>query len=201
MSNPNSDRSNAGRNRLTLISLTVIVLVMVGLSFAAVPLYRLFCEVTGFNGTTQRANEAANHIVNRTVEIRFNANVAPELPWNFRPEVRKVDVKLGESSIVAFRAENKSDQPISGTATYNVTPEKVGQYFVKVQCFCFQEQTLEAHASADLPVYFFVDPDFAKDPDMADVRSITLSYTFFRARPSDTAEKSAAVAGPASPVK
>jgi cytochrome c oxidase assembly protein subunit 11 len=186
--------SEQSKNRRTVAVLATVVVAMIGLSFAAVPLYRMFCEATGFNGTTQRAEQAATHVVDRVVEIRFNANTAPELPWKFYPELRSVKVKLGESAIVPFRAENRSDQDVVGTATYNVTPEKVGRYFVKTQCFCFDEQRLAAKQGADLPVYFFVDPDFASDPDMADVKVITLSYTFFRAHSSGQASQIAAPA-------
>lgn len=171
------------RNGRTIGLLSAVVFAMIGLSFAAVPLYRLFCAATGFNGTTQRAAEASTRQVDRTVEVRFNANTAPELPWRFEPEQRKVEIKIGETKLVAYRAENLTGSPVAGSATYNVTPEKVGRYFVKVQCFCFEEQTLQPRQVVDMPIYFYVDPEFASDPEMADVKSITLSYTFFRARP------------------
>jgi cytochrome c oxidase assembly protein subunit 11 len=190
------NRADQTRNRRTVAMLATVVVAMIGLSFAAVPLYRMFCEATGFNGTTQRANEAATHTVDRIVEVRFNSNTAPELPWKFGPEVRSVKVKLGETKLVSFFAENMSGEDITGVARYNVTPEKVGRYFVKTQCFCFDDQRLEARQRVDMPVYFFVDPDFASDPDMADVKVITLSYTFFRARTPQTAQ----IAAPAAPV-
>lgn len=184
------------RNGRTVAVLSTVVIAMVGLSFAAVPLYRMFCEATGFNGTTQRATEASTRVVDRVVEVRFNSNVSPGLPWKFGPEERAVKVKLGETRLTSFFAENLSGQDVTGVATYNVTPEKVGKYFVKTQCFCFDEQRLEARQKVDMPVYFFVDPDFATDPDMADVKVITLSYTFFRAASPQTAQ----IAAPAAPV-
>jgi cytochrome c oxidase assembly protein subunit 11 len=184
------------RNGKTIASLGIVVVAMIGLSFAAVPLYRMFCEATGFNGTTQRAAQGADRVVDRVVEVRFNANVSPELPWKFGPEERSVKVKLGETRLTSFFAQNLSGEDVTGVATYNVTPEKVGRYFVKTQCFCFDEQRLNARQKVDMPVYFFVDPDFASDPDMADVKVITLSYTFFRARAPQTAQ----IAGPAAPV-
>ncbi|GIL41054.1 cytochrome c oxidase assembly protein [Roseiterribacter gracilis] len=196
------------KNGKTIGLLSVVVVAMVGLSFAAVPLYRMFCEATGFNGTTQRADAGATHTVNRIVEVRFNSNVSPELPWKFGPEERSVKVKLGETRLTSFFAQNLSGEDITGVARYNVTPEKVGKYFVKTQCFCFDDQRLEARQRVDMPVYFFVDPDFASDPDMADVNVITLSYTFFRARTSQAASdgfrarapQTAQIAAPAAPV-
>jgi cytochrome c oxidase assembly protein subunit 11 len=170
------------KNGVVAGAILAVVFGMVGLSFAAVPLYALFCRVTGYDGTTQRADRAPGHVVDRPVTVRLNADTAPNLPWRFAPEERQVTLKLGESSLVFYRAENRSSRPVTGTAVYNVTPEKAGRYFNKIECFCFGEQTLEPGRSVDMPVSFFIDPAMAADRAMDDVQTITLSYTFFRAR-------------------
>jgi len=172
----------ARRNGWLLGGLLGVALGMVALSFAAVPLYRIFCQATGFGGTPQRAAQGADHVLDRTVEIRFNADVNAELPWSFRPERRSVQIKVGETDLATFHAQNLSGEPIVGTAVYNVTPEKAGKYFVKIQCFCFTQQVLRAHESADLPVAFYVAPAIAKDRNLDDVSVITLSYTFYKAQ-------------------
>lgn len=170
------------RNRITVLALLGIVGVMVGLDIAAVPLYRLFCAVTGYNGTTQRAEKApAEEVTGRLVTVRFDANIAPELDWQFVPPA-PVKVHPGEEQTVAYRAVNTSREPITGTATYNVTPSKIGLYFDKIQCFCFTRQHLDPGESKELSVTFFVDPDIATDPNTRDVDTITLSYTMFRAK-------------------
>ena len=156
------------------------VCAMIGLAFASVPLYRLFCQVTGFGGTTQVAAEAPATVSDRVVTIRFNADVNPELPWSFQPVERAVDVKVGEQGLAFYRASNVGVEAVTGTATFNVTPLKAGIYFNKMQCFCFEEQKLEPGQSIDMPVSFFVDPAMMEDPNMDDVTTITLSYTFFR---------------------
>ena len=174
------------RNRLTVLALLGVIGVMVGLDIAAVPLYRLFCAVTGYNGTTQRAAEApATEVASRLITVRFDANIAPDLGWDFRPEVASVQVHPGEERTVAYRAVNTSREPVTGTATYNVTPAKVGLYFAKIQCFCFTRQHLDPGETKDLTVSFFVDPDIATDPNTRDVDTITLSYTMFRAKEQD----------------
>lgn len=174
------------RNRVTVLALLGVIGVMVGLDIAAVPLYRLFCAVTGYNGTTQRAAEApATEVSGKLVTVRFNADIAPDLGWEFRPEVASVKVHPGEERTVAYRAVNKSREGVTGTATYNVTPGKVGLYFDKIQCFCFTRQHLDPGESKDLTVTFFVDPDIATDPNTRDVDTITLSYTMFRAKEQD----------------
>ena len=169
------------RNLTVMVSLVGLVFGMIGLSFASVPLYNLFCKVTGFGGTTQVAEGPAGEILDRTVKVRFNADVNGALPWGFRPDTHEMEVRIGESAITSYRAVNHSDQPIVGMATYNVTPDKAGIYFNKIQCFCFDEQRLEPGQTVDMPVYFFVDPALADDPKLDDVSTITLSYTFFRA--------------------
>ncbi len=169
------------RNRRMLTGLVVLVVGMVGLAYASVPLYTLFCQATGFAGTTHRAERAPGVVLDRTVTVRFNADVNNGLAWSFRPNQRQVAVKLGETALVSYHAENRSKERVTGTAVFNVTPEKTGAYFSKIECFCFTEQTLGPGESADLPVAFFVDPALVKDPNMEDVDTITLSYTFYRA--------------------
>jgi cytochrome c oxidase assembly protein subunit 11 len=170
-------------NRRTLLALLGMLVVMGGLVAASVPLYRLFCAATGYEGTTQRASAApAEAVTGRLVTVRFEASTAPDLPWDFRPEQRQVTVHPGEETVVSYRATNRSAESISGRATYNVTPNKAGLYFDKVQCFCFSDQVLAPGQSAELSVSFFVDPGIVADANTADVDTITLSYTFFRAK-------------------
>jgi cytochrome c oxidase assembly protein subunit 11 len=154
---------------------------MVGLSFASVPLYRLFCQVTGLGGTTQRAATVPSKAAAAVVTIRFDAETASDLGWEFRPLQSTVAVHPGEERQIFYRAVNKTAEPVTGSATYNVTPAKAGIYFDKLQCFCFSEQHLAAGERADMAVVFFVDPDILTDPNTSDVRTITLSYTMFRA--------------------
>ena len=169
------------RNGTTVALLAAVVLGMVGLSFASVPLYRLFCQATGFGGTTQRAAAPPGQIADAIVTVRFDAMTAPELGWEFRPLERAVRVHPGEQREVLFRAVNRSAETVTATATFNVTPTKTGIYFDKLQCFCFNEQQLKPGESRDMGVVFFVDPDLLTDPSTSDVRTITLSYTMFRA--------------------
>lgn len=157
---------------------------MVGLTYASVPLYKLFCQVTGFGGTTQVAAKAPGAVAGRTITVRFDANVARDLPWRFEPAAASVEARVGESVLAFYRARNVSDAPISGTATFNVTPHKAGPFFAKVECFCFTEQTLAPDEVVDLPVSFFIDPEILKSPEAKDFGEITLSYTFFRAIPA-----------------
>ena len=170
--------SQNGRNRVVAASLVVMVVGMVGLAFASVPLYRLFCQVTGYGGTTQRVTAASDHSIDREVVVRLDGNVAG-LPWDFRPEMQQIKVKLGETALVNFIAENTSTAPVIGTAIFNVQPELAGVYFNKIECFCFVEQKLEPGERAELPVQFFVSPDMAEDRELEAIRTITLSYTFF----------------------
>jgi cytochrome c oxidase assembly protein subunit 11 len=168
----------ADRNLLIAATLVAVVAGMVGLSYAAVPLYSLFCEVTGFGGTTQRASAGADHTIDREIIVRLDGNVAG-LPWEFQPEARQIKVKLGETALVNFFAENASKAATIGTATFNVQPEIAGAYFNKIECFCFSEQKLQPGERAELPVQFFVSPDMADDRELKGTRTITLSYTFF----------------------
>src|SRR5436309_11263615 len=185
------------RNGTTVVLLAAVVFGMVGLSFASVPLYRLFCQATGFGGTTQRAAAAPGQIADALVTVRFDAMTAPELGWEFRPLEGAVRVHPGEQREVLFRAVNRSAETVTGTATFNVTPTKTGIYFDKLQCFCFNEQQLKPGESRDMGVVFFVDPDLLTDPSTSDVRTITLSYTMFRAPQSESpAEKPNAAANP-----
>jgi cytochrome c oxidase assembly protein subunit 11 len=154
---------------------------MVALGFASVPLYRMFCQATGWNGTVQeRLNAIApGPVVGRFVNVRFDANVSPSLPWGFAPDQNVTHVAVGARQMAFFTAVNNSDHPVTGSAAFNVTPPQAGQYFVKIQCFCFTEQTLQPHERVRMPVVFYVDPGFAKDPDANDISEITLSYTFY----------------------
>jgi len=175
--------SRQRRNARTVASLVTVVVAMIGLSFASVPLYRLFCEATGYNGTTQRATAAPRDSVDGArITVRFDAETAADLGWEFRPLQASVEVRPGEARVVAYRAVNRTNQPVTGTATFNVTPFKAGIYFNKLQCFCFTKQHLGPGESADLSVSFFVDADMLKDPNTRDVDTITLSYTMFRAK-------------------
>ena len=166
----------------------VAIGVMITLVSYSVTLYRLFCEATGAGGTTQRvaANDTAASA--RTVTVWFNTDTAPGLPWRFAPVQRSVTVHLGEDALVFFSAENLTDQPLVGHATFNVTPDKVGLYFKKIECFCFTEERLGPHQKVEMPVDFFVDPRLATDRETADVKDITLSYTFFPSRQPDGAQ-------------
>jgi cytochrome c oxidase assembly protein subunit 11 len=184
------------RNRRTVGALVGVVLAMVGLVAASVPLYRLFCQVTGYGGTTQRADAApGREVADRVITVRFNAASAPDLGWEFRPLQASIKLHPGEEKLAAYRAVNRTGHPVTGTATFNVTPLKAGIYFDKVQCFCFSEQHLEPGQSADLLVSFFVDPAIVSDPNTRDVDTITLSYTMFRAKTDG--EPAAGAASPA----
>jgi len=166
--------------------LVAVAVGMVALAYAAAPLYDLFCRTTGCGGTPlvaqQGAQGAGRPVLDRTVTVRFDSNVDPNLPWHFKPLEREVKVRLGEEKLVFFRATNVSQRPIVGTAVYNVTPEPAGPWFNKLQCFCFTEQLLTPGQSIDMPVVFFVDPDMDKDRRYDNVRTITLSYSFFEAK-------------------
>ena len=170
------------RHGIVALSLSALVAAMLGLSFAAVPLYRLFCQATGYGGVPQRADRAPDEILDRTIRIRFDANVDHSLPWTFVPDQGVIDVKIGETALAFFKATNNSAVPVTGRAIFNVAPEFAGRYFTKIECFCFKQQTLAAHASAEMPVTFFVDPKIVDDEDTKTISEITLSYTFY---PSD----------------
>ena len=181
------------RHRTVVVACGAIVLAMAGLSYAAVPLYRLYCQATGYAGTTQRAAKPSQTVLDRTLTVRFDANVSPDLPWRFAPLQKKLDVKIGENTLAFYRATNTSDQPITGTAVFNVAPEAAGLHFVKVQCFCFTEQRLDAGQTVDMAVSFYVDPGWVEDDDTKEFSELTLSYTFYPGqKPREKTGKTAA---------
>ena len=168
------------RNARTAGLAALVVAAMVGLAFASVPLYRIFCQVTGFDGTTMRATgDAPGAIAGKQVSIRFDANTAPSLPWHFKPEKPSETVTIGEREIAFYSAKNLTAKTITGSAAFNVTPVWAGKYFNKIECFCFTEQTLTPGQQVRMPVVFYVDPRILADPDAKDVSEITLSYTFY----------------------
>ena len=181
---------SAGRRNIrTLAFLGAFVAGMGGLAYASVPLYEIFCRVTGYGGTTQVAAVESNQVVERTIKIRFDANVNRALGWAFDPVMKSMDLRVGENALAFYQAENQGDDVIVGTATFNVTPDKAGLYFNKVDCFCFTEQVLKPGQRVDMPVSFFIDPAIVEDPNLDEVTTITLSYTFFRAEDQSAAER------------
>jgi cytochrome c oxidase assembly protein subunit 11 len=166
----------------------LVPIAMVGAAYGSVPLYQLFCQVTGYGGTTQIATAAASQVLERTIKIRFDANVAPGIPWKFAPEKAEVELNLGENGLAFYKVKNESDRAVTAVATYNVTPHKVGPYFQKLECFCFQDRTLQPGESMELPVIFYVDPALATDKNVKEVTEITLSYTFFEAGSRELAQ-------------
>jgi cytochrome c oxidase assembly protein subunit 11 len=177
--------------RRTAIGLSVVAATMLGAAYAAVPLYRVFCSATGYGGTTQRAegraaltNAALARGATRTITVRFDANTAPGMSWDFHPDQVTQQLKIGQRGLAFFHASNPTDARSGGQAAYNVTPDTVGKYFVKIQCFCFNQQTLAPHQSAEMPVIYYIDPAFLDDPEAARVKEVTLSYTFFPAAPA-----------------
>lgn len=167
-------------NNSLAIILGAVIAGMLALSYASVPLYRLICQKTGFGGTPQKAILTSDKIVqDHEITVQFVANVHRDLPWEFRPVQHEIKLKIGENGLAYYFARNKSAMPIIGMATYNVSPDKAGIYFNKVQCFCFEQQLLKPGQGMEMPVLFFVDPEFAKDPNTKDLKTITLSYTFF----------------------
>jgi len=166
--------------RLTVAGTVIFVSAMVGLVVASEPLYKLFCQVTGYNGTPRIAEgQTSPGSVAETMTVRFDSNVNRELAWKFKPAVNQVNVQIGEEMLAFYEAKNVSDQPLVGTATFNVMPERIAPYFNKVQCFCFTEQVLQPGETVQMPVTFFIDPDILKDQYARDVKTVTLSYTFF----------------------
>ena len=184
------------RNGVLGVGLVVVVLGMVGLAFAAIPLYRIFCAVTGYGGTPQIGLAAAPGATPRRITVRFNADTNPNLPWDFAPEQASVTLPLGEEQVAFYTARNQASTPVTGIAVYNVTPDKVGKYFHKTACFCFNQQTLAAGQQMQFPLSFWVDPAIAKDPNTDDVRVITLSYSFFRSLDDAAKTGELAKAGP-----
>ena len=185
-----------GGNQKLLVILLAAVIGMIGVAYAAVPFYRLFCAATGYGGTTQRVGEqtpvpvpvAQTPVPERFITVSFDGNVDKNLPWDFGPDQRNIKVKLGETVTVTYHARNRSDKPLVGMATFNVQPDKSGQYFDKIQCFCFDKQMLKAGETASFPVQFYIDPALAQDHHSDDVQNITLSYTFFLAKDQSLAK-------------
>lgn len=179
------------RGKRVGVTVAVVIAALSGmgiLAASALPLYRAFCEATGYGGTTRTASAAPTRVLDRTIQVRFDTNVAPGAALQFAPKQPFQTLHIGETSVAFFRVTNVSDQPVTARATYNVTPHTTGQYFVKLECFCFQDRTFAPGESADLPVVFFVDPDIVSDPETRDTDTVTLSYTYFR---SVSAERTA----------
>ena len=183
------------RNQRVGAIMGLVAVGMLGMAYAAVPLYQMFCQATGYGGTTQRVTKPSDKILDRVVTVRFDANVNG-ISWNFEPVLRKVDVRIGENTLAFYRATNTSDRPLVGTSSFNVSPDIVGSFFNKMECFCFQEQRLEPGESIDLPVSFYVDPSIEDDKDGRKVKEITLSYTFYPVdKPKAAAAAPAATSG------
>jgi cytochrome c oxidase assembly protein subunit 11 len=169
----------ASRNGRVAATAALFALAMLGLAFAAVPLYQLFCQVTGIGGTTQQADAAPGEMAGASIGVRFDANISPTLPWKFEPEQETVRIRPGGRTVVHYRATNYTARPTTGQAVFNVTPVQAGKYFSKIECFCFTEQTLKGGESVRMPVVFFVDPKLREDPTTRGIDEITLSYTFY----------------------
>ena len=172
------ETGSGGRNKRTGLMLAGLAAGMVGLAFASVPLYQLFCQVTGFGGTTQVASDNPKGVIAREMTVRFDVNVEDALPWTIRPAASITD-QIGRVDTVNYIATNNSDQPVTGQAIFNVVPEKAGVYFNKIECFCFTEQTLQPGETVEMPIVFFVDPDLDDNRELNTIREITLSYTFY----------------------
>ncbi len=170
------------KNTQTLLFLLTLIAGMSALAYASVPLYNLFCKVTGFGGTTGTAVAAPDRVGKKEITVLFNTDTSPDLPWEFKSMQRKVKVKTGEDRLVFFEATNISDVPVTGVAVDNVIPNKVGKYFDKIQCFCFDNQVLESGERMQMPVSFFIDPAIEEDKDVREVKTVTLSYTFFKSK-------------------
>jgi cytochrome c oxidase assembly protein subunit 11 len=185
--------TRTGRSNRTVAAVCVAFFAgMVGMAYAAVPLYAMFCQMTGYGGTTQRVTQYSDRVLDRTVTVRFDANVSGGVPWEFQPLQRDVTMRIGETAEVAYRATNLFDRPSAGRATFNVTPELAGAYFNKVECFCFTDTTLKAGERVDMPIVFYVDPAIENVPELKNMKTITLSYTFF---PTEPAAQAAAASG------
>lgn len=176
---PATDEARQKSNRKVAALCVAFFCGMVGMAYAAVPLYTLFCQVTGYGGTTQRVTQYSDRVLDRDITIRFDANTAGGVPWKFAPVDRSITVKIGETAQAHYTATNMAARPTGGRATFNVTPETAGAYFNKVECFCFTDTTLAAGETMDMPVIFFVDPDIVDVPELKNVKTITLSYTMF----------------------
>ena len=177
------------QNKKVIFIITFVGMLMLSLSYAAVPLYDIFCRVTGFGGTTQIASSAPGSSGHPNINIRFESNITDSLNWDFYSKTKTVKIPMGEEKTIYYFAKNLSDEPIVGTATFNVTPAKAGQYFMKIDCFCFVEQLLNPGESMDMPVTFFIDPDLYKDENVQEVNEITLSYTFMKSMDQSKVEE------------
>jgi cytochrome c oxidase assembly protein subunit 11 len=173
------DKRKMRGNLVVAAACVTFIGAMVGVTYASVPLYKLFCQVTGFGGATRQVDEASQKVLGRTITVRFDANVSPGLAWEFQPEQRDVTMRIGETTKIAYTAKNIFNTPSRGKASFNVVPELAGAYFNKLECFCFTDTTLKPGQSLDMPVVFFVDPEIVNEPDLKDIKTITLSYTFF----------------------
>jgi cytochrome c oxidase assembly protein subunit 11 len=182
----------ARRNRTVGIIFACVAVGMVGAAYAAVPLYSIFCQVTGYNGTTKRATGPADRVLDRVVKVQFDSNVSNDMPWIFRPKQHEVKVRIGEPMLIFYEAENTSDKTVTGSAVFNVSPSLAGYYFNKIQCFCFTQQTLKPGEKVDMPVQFYIDPDIEKDADLKELKTLTLSYTFY---PVDKPKQTSGLAG------
>lgn len=179
MAATDTDRRKERSNRLVAGVCVAFFVGMVGMAYAAVPLYAMFCQITGYGGTTQRVEQYSDRVLDRKITVRFDANTSSGLPWNFQPVQRDMTMKIGETAQAHYTATNIFSVPTSGRATFNVTPEMAGAYFNKVECFCFTDTTLKPGETLDMPVVFFVDPAIVDVPELKDITTITLSYTFF----------------------
>jgi len=191
MTQHNQSSTQKQAMRKTVITCLGVVFGMVGLAYASVPLYDLFCRVTGFGGTPMVGTADAGTVLEETVRVRFDSNVARALPWDFRSERSVMETQIGQTETVFYRVANTADRPVDGMATFNVSPENAGQYFVKLQCFCFEENTLQAGEVMDSAVVFYIDPAIVDDPEFESMRSITLSYTYWPAVGGDPITTSA----------
>jgi cytochrome c oxidase assembly protein subunit 11 len=183
---PESNKPGSAKNTRTALMTFGIFVGMLGLAYASVPLYRLFCQVTGFGGTPMRAEEMSRTVLDKTIRVRFDSNTDNALPWRFSPVLRQQTVKIGANTLAFYESENMSDKPITGMATFNVTPDIAAPYFTKVQCFCFNEQTLQPGEKVNMPVSYYVDPKIMDDPQARNIPEITLSYTFYRVEEPET---------------
>lgn len=182
MAAPPTHIGNAYARRATLIGCVAGAFLMLGASFAAVPLYNMFCRLTGFDGTPLISSTPASEVLDRTILVRFDTNVAPGLAWTFKAETPEIRTRIGETQTLFFRVKNEGRRATTGVATYNVQPDQAGAFFVKMKCFCFDEQTLKPGETMDFPVVFYVDPSLAKDKTLTDLSTITLSYTYFTSK-------------------
>ncbi|TYR31877.1 cytochrome c oxidase assembly protein [Mesorhizobium microcysteis] len=189
--NEQTDRSN----RRVAVACVAFFASMVGMAYAAVPLYEMFCQITGYGGTTQRVEQYSQTVLDRDIKVRFDANVSGGLPWDFKPVSRDVTLKIGETTQVSYSAKNTFSQPTSGRASFNVTPQMAGAYFMKVECFCFTDTELQPGEDMDMPVVFYVDPEIVNVPELKNIGTITLSYTFFPLDHAKPLESAAAPAG------